>query len=90
MPHFEIHFDNIPAAKTFDAGLFDRSLNPMAGAKDAESNLIDGRDISSNPGLVHRGAKALPPMNNPGIGRAAYVEDGRGNVVGMITPAEST
>lgn len=36
--------------------------------------------------LSHGGAEALPPMDYPGIGRAAYVEDGQGNVVGMISP----
>ena len=38
--------------------------------------------------LANGGAEALPPMDYPGIGRAAYVEDGQGNVVGFITPAE--
>ena len=39
--------------------------------------------------LAHGGAEALPPTDYAGIGRAAYVEDGQGNIVGMITPAES-
>ena len=34
------------------------------------------------------GAEALPPQDYPGGGRCAYVEDGEGNVVGMITPQE--
>ena len=38
--------------------------------------------------LENGGAEALPPTDYPGIGRAAYVEDGQGNVVGMITPAQ--
>ena len=38
--------------------------------------------------LANGGAEALPPMDYPGIGRAAYVEDGQGNIVGMITPAK--
>lgn len=38
--------------------------------------------------LEHGGAEALPPTDFPGIGRCAYVEDGEGNVVGLITPAE--
>lgn len=37
--------------------------------------------------LANGGAEALPPMDYPGVGRAAYVEDGQGNIVGMITPA---
>ena len=36
--------------------------------------------------LSHGGAEALPPTDYPGIGRCAYVEDGEGNIVGMITP----
>ncbi len=36
--------------------------------------------------LAHGGAEALPPTDYPGIGRCAYVEDGEGNVVGMIKP----
>ena len=38
--------------------------------------------------LANGGAEALPPTDYPNIGRCAYVEDGQGNVVGMITPAE--
>ena len=36
--------------------------------------------------LAHGGAEALPPADYPGMGRVAYVEDGEGNIVGMITP----
>ncbi|MBY6161035.1 VOC family protein [Mameliella alba] len=36
--------------------------------------------------LDNGGAEALPPADYPGIGRAAYVEDGEGNIVGFITP----
>ncbi|MCT4555811.1 MAG: hypothetical protein N4A53_14075 [Pelagimonas sp.] len=36
--------------------------------------------------LANGGAEALPPTVFPGIGRCAYVEDGQGNIVGMITP----
>ncbi len=36
--------------------------------------------------LANGGAEALPPENYPGIGRCAYVEDGQGNIVGMIQP----
>jgi hypothetical protein len=39
--------------------------------------------------LDNGGAEALPPTDYPGIGRCAYVEDGQGNIVGMITPAEN-
>lgn len=36
--------------------------------------------------LANGGGEALPPEDYPGIGRCAYVEDGQGNVVGMIKP----
>ncbi|MEM7243664.1 MAG: VOC family protein [Pseudomonadota bacterium] len=39
--------------------------------------------------LKNGGAVALPPMDYPGIGRAASVEDGQGNVVGFIAPEEA-
>ena len=45
-------------------------------------------DKSYGWALENGGAEALPPMDYPGIGRCAYVEDGQGNVVGMITPAK--
>mgnify|MGYP001549752088 CR=1 FL=1 len=45
-------------------------------------------DASYAWALAQGGAEALPPTDYPGIGRAAYVEDGQGNIVGMITPAE--
>ncbi len=38
--------------------------------------------------LANGGAEALPPTDFPGVGRAAYVEDGQGNIVGFLTPAE--
>ena len=38
--------------------------------------------------LANGGAEALPPTDYPGVGRCAYVEDGQGNVVGMIKPIE--
>ena len=37
--------------------------------------------------LANGGGEALLPMDYPGIGRAAYVEDGEGNIVGFIAPA---
>ncbi|MBU2941486.1 VOC family protein [Shimia thalassica] len=35
--------------------------------------------------LANGGAEALPPTDFPGVGRCAYVEDGEGNIVGMIS-----
>lgn len=46
-------------------------------------------DASYEWALANGGAEALPPTDYPGIGRAAYVEDGEGNVVGMIAPEQA-
>ncbi|MEM6825709.1 MAG: VOC family protein [Pseudomonadota bacterium] len=43
-------------------------------------------DTSYRWALANGGAEALPPSNYPGVGRVAYVEDGQGNIVGMMTP----
>lgn len=45
-------------------------------------------DASYAWALDNGGAEALPPMDYPGVGRCAYVEDGEGNIVGMISPLE--
>lgn len=41
-------------------------------------------DASYDWALKNGGAEALPPMDYPDVGRCAYVEDGEGNIVGMI------
>ena len=47
---------------------------------------VDDCDARYAWALANGGAEALPPTDYPGIGRCAYVEDGQGNIVGMITP----
>ena len=44
-------------------------------------------DMSYDWALANGGAEALAPKDYSDVGRAAYVEDGQGNIVGMITPA---
>lgn len=46
---------------------------------------VDDVDERYEWALANGGAEALPPTDYPGIGRCAYVEDGQGNVLGMIT-----
>ncbi|WP_425045446.1 VOC family protein [Primorskyibacter sp. S87] len=48
---------------------------------------VEDCDASYAWALENGGAEALPPTDYPGIGRCAYVEDGHGNIVGLITPA---
>lgn len=45
-------------------------------------------DASYAWALANGGAEAMPPTDFPGVGRCAYVEDGQGNVVGMISGSE--
>lgn len=45
-------------------------------------------DAAYSIALANGGAEALPPEDYPGVGRAAYVEDGQRNIVGMVTPAQ--
>ncbi len=130
MPHFEIHVNDVDAAKTFYSGLFGWEFAAAPMGEDMQYHMImgsgftapdqaDGQsltggmfkrmDASPSPGgpirggtmtfevadcderyawaLANGGAEALPPTDMPGIGRFAYVEDGQGNVVGMIAPA---
>jgi predicted enzyme related to lactoylglutathione lyase len=49
---------------------------------------VDDCDSSYAWALKNGGAEALPPADYPGIGRCAYVEDGQGNIVGMMTPSQ--
>ena len=63
---------------------------PPAGAPvrgSAVTFVVDDCDERYAWALGNGGAEALPPSDYDGIGRVAYVEDGQGNIVGMMTPA---
>ena len=47
---------------------------------------VDDTDNAYTWALENGGGEALPPTNYPGVGRLAYVEDGHGNIVGLLTP----
>ena len=87
-----IEGDDIGVEKPLSGGLMTR----MGAAPEAGSPIRGGTmtfavadcDERYRWALANGGAEALPPTDYPGIGRCAYVEDGQGNVVGMITPAE--
>ncbi len=49
---------------------------------------VNDCDAAYSWALANGGAEALPPEDYPGVGRCAYVEDGQGNIVGMIKPAK--
>lgn len=49
--------------------------------------IVDDCDDRYAWALANGGSEALPPADYPNVGRAAYVEDGEGNVVGFVTPS---
>ena len=51
MPHFEIHADDVEAAKAFYSGLFDWSFTPMPGGEDMAYHLIEGDQIGLAKGV---------------------------------------
>ena len=46
---------------------------------------VDDCDASYAWALANGGGEALSPEDYPEVGRCAYVEDGEGNIVGMIS-----
>lgn len=86
-----IEGDQIGSDKLLTGGLMSRmGAAPAAGSPVRGGTMTfevtdcDDRYVWA---LANGGAEALPPTDYPGIGRCAYVEDGQGNIVGMITPA---
>lgn len=51
---------------------------------------VDNVDAAYSIALDSGGAEAMAPEDFPGVGRLAYIEDGHGNIVGMITPPKET
>lgn len=84
--------DGIGEGHDLTGGLMRRmDESPAKGAPIRGATLVlpvDDVDARYEWALENGGAEALPPTDYPGIGRAAYCEDGQGNVVGLITPAE--
>lgn len=83
-----IEGDEIGMAKGMTGGLMRRMGEaPAAGAPVRGGTMtfeVPDCDERYKWALDHGGAEALPPDDYPGIGRCAYVEDGQGNIVGMI------
>ena len=85
-----IEGDQIGSDRGVSGGLMKRmGAAPAAGAPVRGGTMtFEVSDCDERYGwaLANGGAEALPPMDYPGVGRCAYVEDGEGNIVGMITP----
>ena len=83
---------DIGTGKGLTGGMLTRGdATPTAGGPIRGGTMtfeVEDCDARYRWALDNGGAEALPPTDFPGIGRCAYVEDGQGNVVGMITPAE--
>ena len=73
------------------AGIMRRMSEPPASGSPVRGGTmsfdVDNCDDRYGWALANGGAEALPPMDYPGIGRCAYVEDGEGNIVGLIASA---
>ena len=87
-----IEGNDIGSDKGLSGGIMRRMGEPPAQGSPVRGGTmtfeVPDCEASYEWALANGGAEALPPMDYPGIGRAAYVEDGQGNIVGMITPAK--
>ncbi len=85
-----IEGSQIGGGKALTGGMMKRKgTEPASGAPIRGGTMtfeVEDCDASYAWALAHGGSEALPPMDYPGVGRVAYVEDGEGNVVGMIKP----
>ena len=85
-----IEGDQIGMTKGVTGGLMRRhGDNPAAGSPVRGGTMtfeVQDCDERYTWALSNGGAEALPPTDFPDIGRCAYVEDGQGNIVGMIAP----
>lgn len=90
MDYHLISSAEIGVDKPFSAGLMKRSgPAPEAGSPVRGGTMVfevTDCDESYAWALNNGGAEAMPPTDFPGIGRCAYIEDGQGNIVGIITP----
>jgi len=80
---------DIGAAHGVTGGIFQRmdKAHPPGTAVRGWTMTFDVDDCDERYAwaLKNGGSEALPPTDMPGIGRFAYVEDGQGNIVGMLT-----
>ncbi len=85
-----IEGDGIGMSQSLTGGLMKRMGDaPQAGSPIRGGTMtfeVANCDQSYEWALKNGGAEALPPADHQGIGRFAYVEDGQGNIVGIITP----
>jgi uncharacterized protein len=93
MEYYLIDGDQIGLGKSLTGGMMPRmGATPASGAPVRGGTMtfeVADCDERYAWALANGGAEGLAPMDYPGIGRAAYVEDGQGNIVGLITPVEN-
>lgn len=90
MEYHLIEGSQLGASKTVTGGIMRRmGAEPEAGSPVRGGTMtfeVSDCDERYAWALANGGAEALPPADYPGVGRCAYVEDGEGNIVGMISP----
>ena len=61
---------------------FDEEIDRLRGL------IADARLFVRGAELEIGGEEAMPPTDLNGFGRLAYIEDGQGNIIGLMTRAE--
>jgi len=91
MDYHLIEGSDIGTGRGLTGGMFSRMDTAHAAGTAVRGGTmtfeVEDCDATYAWALKNGGSEALPPTDMPGIGRFAYVEDGQGNIVGMITPA---
>lgn len=89
MEYFLVNSHDIGMGKPVSGALLPRnapSPEPHTSPRGAVVTFIVADvDASYAKALEMGGGEALPPTDYEGIGRVAQIEDGEGNIVGMIT-----
>ena len=79
---------DIGTGHTLTGGMFkrmDQAQSPGTAIRGGTMTFdVEDVDATYAWAMDNGGAEALPPTDMPGVGRFAYVEDGQGNVVGLI------
>ena len=90
MEYYLISSDNVGFDKGLTGGMFQRNApEPASGSGPRGAVLtfpVEDVDQSYALALANGAADAMAPTDFEGVGRCAYVEDGQGNLFGMITP----
>ncbi|MCB9993799.1 MAG: VOC family protein [Hyphomicrobiaceae bacterium] len=90
MEYYLISSGSVGFDKGLTGGMFQRNAPepaPGSGPRGAVLTFpVENVDETYALALASGAADAMAPTTFDGVGRCAYVEDGQGNIFGMITP----